>query len=80
MELILLSGITVDFIMGYPFSKDVGYQILIVIGLTTVLLAVSTFINLYGEKRRKAKEKGRQVVDTEWKTDFIEPKKSMETI
>ena len=80
MELILLSGITVDFIMGYPFSKDVGYQILIVIGLTTVLLAVSTFINLYGEKRRKTKEKGRQVVDTEWKTDFIEPKKSMETI
>ena len=75
VQLILLSCIAVDIVMGYPYSKDLGYQLLIVAGITIVLLAVCTLINRYGENRRKAKEKGRQTVDAGWKTQFIEPRK-----
>lgn len=80
VELIILSGLAVDLVMGYPYSKDVGFHFLIVAGITIVLLALSTFLSRYGEQRRKAKEKGCPTVDTGWKTKFIEPKLSMKTI
>ncbi len=54
MELILISGIAVDIIMGYPYLREGSYQLLIVAGITIVLLAAGTFINRYGERRRKA--------------------------
>ena len=57
MEFILLMGVIVDIVMGYPYFKDAVQQLLIAVGITIVLLAVSTFINRYGEQRRKAKEK-----------------------
>ena len=52
--LVFILAIAVDIIMGYPYLREGGYQLLIVAGITIVLLAAGTFINRYGERRRKA--------------------------
>jgi len=52
--LVFILAIVVDIIMGYPYLREGGYQLLIVAGITIVLLAAGTFINRYGERRRKA--------------------------
>lgn len=76
VEIILLTGFSLDFIMDKPFSTTVFFQLLILGGITFVMLAASILIGWFGERRRRKADSGSRTVDTGWKTQFIESNES----